>query len=246
MIRTGLWTLVLAMGMAVAMTVGVVGNAWAAGGVMVFGGSGRTGAEIAKLLLAKGEEVTVFVRPTSDRKRLDGLKVNYAVGDAMTAADVDAAIAKAKPRVVINTIGGRGTTKNYWDTTQKNMTAAAKKHGATEIIFHSSVGVGDSAVAYSEAARARTKEVMDERFIAEEDMKASGLTYVIIRTGIIAPESMAMTGQARLTEDRTAMGPVTRADLAKLTVDCIGNAACRNKTFAAIDDTVKMPPREQR
>lgn len=228
------------------MLVAVAGEAFAAGGVIVFGGSGRTGAEIAKLLVAKGEEVTVFVRPTSDRKRLAGLNVKFAEGDAMNAADVDAAIAKAKPRAVINTIAGRGTTKNYWDTTQKNMTAAAKKHGAKEIIFHSSVGVGDSAMAYTEEARVRTKEVMDERFAAEEDMKASGLDYVIIRTGIIAPESMAATGQARLTEDRMAMGPVTRADLAKLTVDCLGNAACKNKTFAAIDDIVKLPPRGAR
>jgi uncharacterized protein YbjT (DUF2867 family) len=121
-----------------------------------------------------------------------------------------------------------------------NMTAAAKKHGAKEVIFLSSVGVGDSAVTYSEAARARTKDSMDERFAAEEDMKASGLDYVIIRTGIIAPEGTAATGQARFTEDRMSLKPIARADLANLTVDCIGNPACRNKTFAAEDDSIKL------
>jgi uncharacterized protein YbjT (DUF2867 family) len=210
------------------------------GGVLVFGGSGRTGTMIVDELLAKGEAVTVFVRPSSSRARLDGRDVAFAVGDAMNSADVDAAFAAAKPRVVINTIGGRGTQAGFWDTTQMNMTAAAKKHGAKEVIFLSSVGVGDSAVTYSEAARARTKDSMDERFAAEEDMKASGLDYVIIRTGIIAPEGTAATGQARFTEDRMSLKPIARADLANLTVDCIGNPACRNKTFAAEDDSIKL------
>lgn len=158
----------------------------------------------------------------------------------MNAADVEAAIAAAKPRVVINTIGGRGTQIGFWNTTQMNMTASAKKHGVKEIIFHGSVGTGDSAMAYSEAARKRTKDSMAERFRAEEDMKASGLDYLIIRTGIIAPEGTPATGKAYLTEDRLAFGPVSRADLAQLTVDCIGNPECLNKTFASVDDTIKL------
>lgn len=209
-------------------------------GAVVFGGTGRTGAMIVQELLDRGEAVTVFARPTSDLSRLDGKDVEIARGDAMNADDVEAAIAAAKPRVVINTIGGRGDQMGFWDTTQMNMTASAKKHGATEVIFLSSVGTGDSAVAYSEAARARTKDSMIERFRAEEDLKASGLTYVIIRTGIIAPEGTAATGKARLTEDRMSIKPVSRADLAKLTVDCIDNDDCANKTFAAEDDSLKL------
>jgi uncharacterized protein YbjT (DUF2867 family) len=216
------------------------GNIAEPGGVIVFGGAGRTGAKIVDLLMARGEPVTVFVRPTSGRSRLEGRDVSYAVGDAMNAADVEAAIAAAKPRVVINSIGGRGTQIGFWDTTQINMTAAAKKHGAKEIIFHGSVGTGDSAMAYSAAARERTKDGMAERFRAEEDMKASGLDYVIIRTGIIAPEVTPATGKGYLTEDRMAMGPVARADLARLTVDCIGNSDCLNKTFASVDDSIDL------
>lgn len=212
----------------------------APGGVIVFGGSGRTGAMIVDELLARNEAVTVFVRPTSDRSRLTGRNVAIAVGDAMNSDDVDRAIAAAKPRVVINTIGGRGTQSGFWDTTQMNMTAAAKKHGAEEVIFLSSVGAGDSAMAYSEAARERTKDSRAERTTAEDDMKASGLNYVIIRTGIIAPEGTAATGQARFTEDRMSLKAIARADLAELTVNCIGNADCRNKIFAAEDDNLKL------
>ena len=221
-------------------TVRADGHTAEPGGVIVFGGSGRTGAMIVDLLLAKGEPVTVFVRPTSDRSRLEGRDVSIAVGDAMSADDVEAAIAAAKPRVVINTIGGRGTQMSFWDTIQMNMTASAKKHGAKELIFLSSVGTGDSAMAYTPEARERTKDSMAERFRAEEDMKASGLDYVIIRTGIIAPEGTPATGKAKFTEDRMVLSPITRSDLARLTVDCMGNPECRNKTYASMDDTLTI------
>ena len=100
--------------------------------------------------------------------------------------------------------------------------------------------MGDSAMAYSEEARARTKDSMAERFAAEEDLKASGLTYVIIRTGIIAPEGTGPTGKAELTEDRMSLGAVTRTDLAEMTVACMGNDACANMTFAAEDNSLML------
>lgn len=216
------------------------GASLAQDGAIVFGGTGRTGAMIVQELLDRGEHVTVFARPTSSLERLEGKSVEMAYGDAMTADDVDIAISTVRPRIVINAIGGRGDQMGFWDTTQMAMTASAKKNDAEWVIFLSSVGTGDSAVAYSEAARARTKDSMDERFRAEEDLKASGLNYVIIRTGIIAPEGTAATGKARLTEDRMSLKPVSRADLAKLTVDCIDNDACKNKTFAAEDDSITV------
>ena len=57
--------------------------AWAEG-VLVFGGTGLLGSEIVKQLANAGEtQITVFARPTSDRSRLDGIDVNYVVGDVL-------------------------------------------------------------------------------------------------------------------------------------------------------------------
>ncbi|MBL8644894.1 MAG: NAD(P)H-binding protein, partial [Rhodospirillaceae bacterium] len=119
------------------------------GGVLVFGGAGRAGAEIVKVLAARGENVSVFVRPSTDRKRLAGLKVGYVTGDAMSAGDVTAAFTKTKPRTAINAMSGQRNATGFWDVTQKNITAAAKQSGAKQVVFLSSVGVGDSAAAYS-------------------------------------------------------------------------------------------------
>jgi uncharacterized protein YbjT (DUF2867 family) len=216
------------------------------GGVIVFGGAGRLGVDLIKELLKKGESVTAFVRPTTDRTPLKGMAVAYAVGDARNAEDVNKAFAAAKYRVAINALARRDMTEvNFWDRTQMNITAAAKATGVKEVIFLSSVGVGDSAGAYSPEAYARSKVGLLERGTAEEDLKKSGLDWVIIRTGAIIEPTTPATGKGRLTEDRTVLGPITRADLATVTVDCIGNAQCRNKTFHATDDTLKIPDRRR-
>jgi uncharacterized protein YbjT (DUF2867 family) len=237
-----------ALGIAALLALGAVAPAPAQtikpGGVMVFGATGQLGSEIAKLLVAKGETVTVFVRPKSDRKRLAGLNVATTEGDAMNRAEIEAATMAAKPRVAINAIGSRGNTWGFWDTTQINITAAAQKAGTKELIFVSSVGVGDSAIAYTPEARERTKVVHAERFIAEENVKASGLAWAILRIGGISWYGEPATGKATLTEDRSVLGYVKYADMARLVVDCIGSAACADKTWATVEPGLK--PAERR
>jgi uncharacterized protein YbjT (DUF2867 family) len=215
----------------------------APGGVMVFGATGKLGSEIVKLLVAKNETVIAFARPKSDRQRLAGLAIATTEGDAMSAADVEAAVTKAKPRVVINALARPRDQWGFWDTTQINITNAAKKAGVPELIFISSVGVGDSAGAYTPEARERTKVVHAERLIAEENVKASGLAYVIIRIGGISWYGEPATGNAQLTEDRSVMGMVKYADMARLVVDCINNAKCAGKTWASMDPNLKLPER---
>ncbi len=55
--------------------------------VLVTGATGFIGANVARALLQRGDEVRVLVRPTSDRRNLEGLPVEVAVGDLR---DVDA------------------------------------------------------------------------------------------------------------------------------------------------------------
>ena len=74
------------------------------GGVLVLGGTGQLGAEVVERLVAKGEAVTVFVRPTSDRARLANFEVDYVVGDLLNDADVAAAFEGRSYRAVVNTV----------------------------------------------------------------------------------------------------------------------------------------------
>lgn len=209
--------------------------------VLVFGGAGNLGSDIVKELVRSGAKVSVFVKSSTDRTRLAGLPVAYVEGDARIDADVKKAFATAEFNLAINALARRNGETNFWDRTQMSITAAAKETRVGEVVFLSSVGAGDSAAAYSPEAYEKAKIGLNERSKAEDDLRTSGLRYIIVRTGAVLSVTAPATGKARLTEDTAVLGPVTRPDLAKLVVDCIGNSKCANKTFHAADDTLKIP-----
>jgi dihydroflavonol-4-reductase len=60
--------------------------------VLVTGATGFIGANVARLLIERGEDVRVLVRPTSDRANLAGLPVEVALGDLRDARAVRAAV----------------------------------------------------------------------------------------------------------------------------------------------------------
>ena len=58
---------------------------------------------------------------------------------------------------------------------------------------------------------------------------------------VVVTSPITPTCKASLTEDRNVLGMIQYSDLAQLTVDCIGNPKCANKTWASADPTVKRP-----
>ena len=56
--------------------------------VVVTGGTGFTGEHVVRLLVKRGIEPTVLVRPGSDRSRLRGLPVRFAEGDLSDPASL--------------------------------------------------------------------------------------------------------------------------------------------------------------
>jgi uncharacterized protein YbjT (DUF2867 family) len=208
-----------------------------ADGVLVFGGTGRLGAEIVKQLVnASAKEITVFARPTSDRSRLDGLDVTFLTGDALNEADVEAAIKSNDFRVVINAMAvtPSNPNKNFYADGQINISKWAKETGVKRVILNSAVGAGDSSAAYPDRLRPMFGNILKDKEAAENDLLNSGLEYTIIRNYSIMPESTPITGTAYLTEDRMATGRIGRADLAILNVYCLDGYLCENKIFHAI------------
>ncbi len=220
-----------------ALTLAAVSVPARADGVLVFGGTGRLGAEIVKQLVNAGEkDVTVFARPTSDRSRLEGLDVSYVTGDALDGADVEAAFKSASFRAAFNALAVSPLKPNeaFYETTQAHITEWAARTGVGRVILNSSVGVGDSSHVYPESMRPMFGAVLDDKGKAEENLTSSGVEYAIIRNYQILPETTPVTGDAYLTEDRSATGGIGRADLGVLNVFCLDGYLCRNKTFHAI------------
>jgi uncharacterized protein YbjT (DUF2867 family) len=213
--------------------------------VLVLGGTGRLGAEVVKLLVANGERVTVFARADSKRDLLTGLKVDYVTGDLTQEADVAAALKSKSFRAIINTVRVENDDIHFYDKIMSNLAKHAKGAGVRQIIHSSAVGAGDNARHFPNLGWEKVPGLLDrlkDQGAGEAHLHKSGVTFTIIRNSRIWPKDVPANGNAKLTEDQTVLTPMTRADLAKLTVSCLDNPACANKTYHVEDKSLPWPP----
>ncbi len=230
-------TAILRLAAVLAVLFSVSHSARAEGGVLVFGGNGRLGYEVVKLLLDASEDVTVFVRPTSDRSRLEGLDVSYAVGDMLNEKSVAAALRTVKPRVIIDTASARNTP-GFFVTSQGYIATYAKEASVEQIIHHGSVGAGDNMEQFPHINFEPIRSRLLDKGEGEKVIMSSGLTYTIIRNAMVWPHGTPATDEVYLSEDHSTFTGVTRRDLANLTMDCLDNPTCANKVYHAVDESL--------
>ncbi len=204
--------------------------------VLIFGGSGQLGAEIAKELIGDGHYVHVFVRPSSDRSRLDGQPVQWVVGNVLVEDDVKRALQAQRYAIVINALGRSESGVEFYATSGRWIAKWAKATGVKQIVLHSSVGVGRSAAAYPADRLAAMRALFTAKESAERDVIESGVTYTIIRNAVLRDLPAGVRDGAKLYEDETKFGVVSRRGLAHLTAECIDSDACANKIFHAVDE----------
>lgn len=205
--------------------------------VLVFGGTGRLGAPIVHLLVDAGYRVTVFARPTSDRGRLDGLDVAYVTGDLVDAGSVTEGLAGQDFQFVVEASARGASRESFYDTAMRSILTALARRDVRQFILHGSVGAGDNMHQFPNVGFERMSKVMAAKGAAEAMLKDSGMAYTILRNGMIRPDGTPATGTARLTDDDSVLGTVTRVDLAALTLFCMDNQDCLNKTLHVVDDS---------
>jgi uncharacterized protein YbjT (DUF2867 family) len=208
------------------------------GDVLVFGGTGQLGSEIVKSLVGGGHSVTVFARPSSDRSRLNGLDISYVLGDVLEEADVEAAFKAAQFRVVIDALARRSAAVSFYAVSGRYLAKWASATDVKQAILHGSVGAGDSMATYPVSRRAGMVATMKAKTDAENALIDSGVNYTIIRNARLSRHGTPGTGQARLYENQMTFGAVTRADLGRLTLECVDNPDCLNKIFHAADESL--------
>ena len=205
------------------------------GPVLVFGGNRATGLEVVKRLKARGEQVTVAVRPSSDTAALRELGVATVVADAMDAEQVRAAVAAGGYAAVVSTLGGGRGDKSRRPDFEGNRNAidAARAAGVKRFVLVSVVGTGDSWETAPAPSRRFLKTVIALKGQAEDHLRASGLGYTIIRPGGLG--DVKATGTAVLADDPKAFSYIARGDLAELVVQALGDPAAVGKTYNAFD-----------
>ena len=211
-------------------------------GVLIFGATGRTGSEIAKVLIARGEKITAFVRPTSNRDALKGLPVAYVVGDVTKADDVAAAFKRKHYRVVIETLQSRRGEPTPYAPALRNLTPQAKNTGVKQVVILSSTGADHGPKDFPQINYAAFGEILAQQTEAEHILRDSGVGYTIIRIGAIISERgkppHEPTGKSYLTEDVKKFSATTYGDVVTQTAACVDAKRCMNKIFVIADDTL--------
>jgi dihydroflavonol-4-reductase len=111
---------------------------------LVTGAAGFLGSHVTRQLVARGEDVRVLMRPSSSNRAISDLPLEYVTGDLRDTASVERAMkgvqrvfhvaadyrlwAKRKQDIYDSNVGGT-----------KNLLAAAKSAGVTQLIYTSTV-----------------------------------------------------------------------------------------------------------
>ena len=218
-------------------------SAHANSGVLVFGGTGKLGVEIVMDLREAGEDVTVFVRPTSDRSGLEPMGVSFVTGDVLNENDVEAALKSGPFRVVVDALARDGDIQpDFYVDSMQYISKWAQKTGVSQVILHGSVGAGLSRPVYPEARWDVMGPTITAKDHGERHLMESGAPYTIIRNLVLLPADMKESGKAAMTTDQLKRGVVTRDALARFTIECLDNAACINEIFHGYDDAIELPP----
>lgn len=209
--------------------------------VFLAGSSRGVGLEIATRLVQRNIPTIAILRQPVPAVAALGIQTRS--GDAMNLADLTQAMAGETIETVISTIGGISPDKVRSDFVgNRNLIDAAVAAGVKHFILVTSLGTGDSSIALPEAALQTLGAVLQEKDLAEQHLRASGLTYTIIRPGGLKSEPA--TGNGILISDPSVGGLIHRSDVAALIVACVQNSKSYNQTLGAVDRQMTYGDRE--
>jgi uncharacterized protein YbjT (DUF2867 family) len=218
-------------------------TALAESGVLVFGGTGKLGLEIVADLVEAGEDVSVFVRPTSNRDQLEPMGVKFVTGDVLAEGDVEAALKSGPYRVIVDALARDGDVNpGFYIDSMEYISKWAQQTGVNQVILHGSVGAGLSRPIYPEARWDVMGPTITAKDHGERHLMESGAPYTIIRNLVLLPAEMKESGKAEMTTNQLKRGVVTRDALARFTLECLDNASCINEIFHGYDDAIELPP----
>lgn len=206
------------------------------GNILVFGATRGTGLEIAGILAYRGDAVTAVVRPSSDGSELEGLGVGVVAGDAMDEDSVDRAVGGGSYRAIVVSLGGRRGEPRPDLVGVKYIVDAARRHGVRRILMITAIGCGDSKAAVAPKVIEVLGEILAAKTEAEDYMMQAGLDATILRPGGMTSDPAS--GTAIRTDDHMVMGVINRADLARLTVDCLDDDATIGGIFHTVDPEI--------
>lgn len=165
--------------------------------ILIAGGTGTLGDEVVRLLTARGLEVRVLTRDLDRAEHLRSDLVEVVSGDVRDECSVERAVAGAQ--TVISAVQGfAGTDPAGPEAVDRqgntNLIRAAKKEGATEHFV---------LVSIHGAAPDHPMELYRAKYLAERNLKASGLAWTIVRPTAYMETWASLIGEPLLKSGRT-------------------------------------------
>ena len=164
--------------------------------IALAGGTGLLGTQVTRLLTARGLQLRVLTRDPSRAQHLAGAPVEIIAGDVRDGDAVERAVAGS--RIVISAIQGFSGTGDANPQTvdlQGNGTLiqAAQKAGVEHFVLVSVHG----------AAPTHPMELFRMKYLAEQELKASGLSWTIIRPTAYMETWLTLIGEPLVKTGKT-------------------------------------------
>jgi nucleoside-diphosphate-sugar epimerase len=192
--------------------------------VFITGATGFTGSRVVPLLLKNGFEVRCLYRASSDRSPLDGLNIEWALGDVSDPQSLTSAMQGTDALVNIASLGF-----GHADS----IIRAAKDAGIKRAVFISTTAIFTQ-------LNAPSKKV---RVAAELAIETSGLKYTILRPTMIygSPRDRNMWRLIKFIrvspivpvfgDGKYLQQPIHVNDVAQALVSCLANDKTIDKTY---------------
>ena len=151
--------------------------------IAVFGATGKTGVEITKQALAKGHQVTAFVRDPA-RMTIKDDRLSFVVGDVNDPSLIDKAVQGQD--AIVCALGSRDLKKTAVRTIGTQHIIKAMEHRSVRrLIVVSAMGTGESWDTLSLISKffyaVLLKSAREDHESQEAIVKKSGLDWTIIR-----------------------------------------------------------------
>lgn len=176
--------------------------------ILVAGATGTTGRQVVQELLAQGHKPTALVRESSDTSNLpEGTDLRK--GDL---TDLQPGVCAGMDAVVFAAGSGSSTGKDMTEKVDRDgaqkLVDQAKEAGVQRFVMLSSIG------ADQENPEGELAHYLKAKHDADEYLKASGLTYAILRP--VALTNDGRSDHVILGDDVDKSAEATRADVAHL------------------------------
>jgi uncharacterized protein YbjT (DUF2867 family) len=209
------------------------------GPILVAGATGQSGRLIVAALQAAGHAVRALVRDQARAAAVLPAGVECVTGDVRKPATLPAALRGAS--AVISAIGGRapfgrnGFKAIDWEG-NRALIDAARGAGVRRFVLITAGSAGRKGLPYTLPLAPYPWKAR-----AEAWLRASGLDWTVLGPGGLNDNPAGQQGIRAVPRGDYRVGWISRADLAAVTVACLGAPATSGQTITLINVTDQAP-----